>query len=75
VTTALDRLRLVADLSMVHAQQECSIGCQSTSRHSRVEAKKSHMLCEHVALSTNFWWRFTDSNRGPVDYDSIALTD
>lgn len=21
------------------------------------------------------WWRFTDSNRGPVDYDSIALTD
>jgi hypothetical protein len=22
-----------------------------------------------------FWWRFTDSNRGPVDYDSIALTD
>ena len=23
----------------------------------------------------NLWWRFTDSNRGPVDYDSIALTD
>ena len=22
-----------------------------------------------------WWWRFTDSNRGPVDYDSIALTD
>src|SRR3982751_1231189 len=22
-----------------------------------------------------FWWLFTDSNRGPVDYDSIALTD
>ncbi|VDO18359.1 unnamed protein product [Brugia timori] len=21
------------------------------------------------------WWLFTDSNRGPVDYDSIALTD
>jgi len=26
-------------------------------------------------LSFVFWWRFTDSNRGPVDYDSIALTD
>ena len=24
---------------------------------------------------TSSWWRFTDSNRGPVDYDSIALTD
>ena len=26
-------------------------------------------------MNTVFWWRFTDSNRGPVDYDSIALTD
>lgn len=25
--------------------------------------------------SGGVWWRFTDSNRGPVDYDSIALTD
>jgi len=23
----------------------------------------------------SIWWLFTDSNRGPVDYDSIALTD
>jgi hypothetical protein len=27
------------------------------------------------ALAGSDWWRFTDSNRGPVDYDSIALTD
>ena len=24
---------------------------------------------------TRYWWRFRDSNPGPVDYDSIALTD
>lgn len=30
---------------------------------------------QNRALSFVFWWRFTDSNRGPVDYDSIALTD
>jgi hypothetical protein len=28
-----------------------------------------------VNASVGNWWRFTDSNRGPVDYDSIALTD
>jgi hypothetical protein len=22
-----------------------------------------------------FWWRFRDSNPGPADYDSVALTD
>jgi hypothetical protein len=21
------------------------------------------------------WWRFRDSNPGPADYDSVALTD
>jgi hypothetical protein len=23
----------------------------------------------------DFWWRFRDSNPGPADYDSVALTD
>ena len=23
----------------------------------------------------NIWWRFRDSNPGPADYDSVALTD
>jgi hypothetical protein len=25
--------------------------------------------------STAIWWRFRDSNPGPADYDSVALTD
>ena len=24
---------------------------------------------------SGFWWRFRDSNPGPADYDSVALTD
>ena len=28
-----------------------------------------------AAVSTAIWWRFRDSNPGPADYDSVALTD
>jgi len=25
-------------------------------------------------LGPDIWWRFRDSNPGPADYDSVALT-
>ena len=28
-----------------------------------------------AAAATAIWWRFRDSNPGPADYDSVALTD
>ena len=43
-----------------------------------VRSSGSAMKKARAAICTGFsefWWRFTDSNRGPVDYDSIALTD
>jgi hypothetical protein len=27
------------------------------------------------AVGPGVWWRFRDSNPGPADYDSVALTD
>jgi hypothetical protein len=42
----------------------------------RPKMKKATAQNTQVAdFQRNSWWRFTDSNRGPVDYDSIALTD
>ncbi len=41
---------------------------------SRAEQKKG-LDCSKPLIQNKIWWRFTDSNRGPVDYDSIALTD
>ena len=26
-------------------------------------------------IKNKFWWRYRDSNPGPIDYDSTALTD
>jgi hypothetical protein len=28
-----------------------------------------------LRVSRKIWWRFRDSNPGPADYDSVALTD
>ncbi len=41
--------------------------------HGFKSAKQNGLHCWRPLC--HFWWRFTDSNRGPVDYDSIALTD
>jgi hypothetical protein len=41
--------------------------------HEKGLEKKGRQLA--AVGPSGFWWRFTDSNRGPVDYDSIALTD
>jgi hypothetical protein len=37
--------------------------------------KKKPATFPIAGFPCSVWWRFTDSNRGPVDYDSIALTD
>ncbi|MDB5828052.1 MAG: hypothetical protein JWQ73_2272 [Variovorax sp.] len=37
--------------------------------------RKKPATDEVAGFSCRSWWLFTDSNRGPVDYDSIALTD
>ena len=29
----------------------------------------------NLAVCSGVWWRFRDSNPGPADYDSVALTD
>ncbi len=46
---------------------------------SKTRKQKSHpkvaFASKCLSHLEKFWWRFTDSNRGPVDYDSIALTD
>ncbi len=32
-------------------------------------------LASHIDLrALRVWWRFRDSNPGPADYDSVALT-
>jgi len=49
-----------------------------TSNHKTPKQKATArvaFLSKSLSRLDNFWWRFTDSNRGPVDYDSIALTD
>ena len=38
-------------------------------------SKKKPAIAWMAGFSCCTWWLFTDSNRGPVDYDSIALTD
>lgn len=50
----------------------CDIGCKARKRKSHPEVAFLSKCLMHIE---KFWWRFTDSNRGPVDYDSIALTD
>ena len=32
-------------------------------------------LSKSLSRLEKFWWRFRDSNPGPADYDSVALTD
>ena len=41
--------------------------------HPRAERQKALQVDDLQGFYD--WWLFTDSNRGPVDYDSIALTD
>ncbi len=37
-----------------------------------LDMKKPCKSLTHKAFM--FWWRFRDSNPGPADYDSVALT-
>lgn len=44
--------------------------------HLPVAPLKNKKPCKSLTYKAFlYWWLFTDSNRGPVDYDSIALTD
>ena len=64
--------------------QKCQISQKLKTRGVDMTCPKLAVCCSssprkspcNVAIAgALFWWRFTDSNRGPVDYDSIALTD
>ena len=60
---------------MLHGAKPCTAVCK---RRKTTDIKKSQLLFKQQAFYIPYgilWWRFTDSNRGPVDYDSIALTD
>ena len=61
-------------------------GTQNTSKPTDLEKNKVPKLSHRAILANlgkkplpvgngfEIWWRFRDSNPGPVDYDSIALT-
>ena len=61
-------------------------GAQDTRKPTRLEKKKVPKFSHRTILANlrkrplpvgnglEIWWRFRDSNPGPVDYDSIALT-
>jgi len=46
------------------------IHCQCNDPMKKTAAKSLAGLHD---LAKKFWWRFTDSNRGPVDYDDILI--
>jgi hypothetical protein len=49
------------------------IGVQIQATNAAPDVKKPSILRRIKGLRV--WWRFRDSNPGPADYDSVALTD
>jgi hypothetical protein len=37
--------------------------------------KVQRLRVKRPGAAVEFWWRYRDSNPGPADYDSVALTD
>ena len=57
---------------------QCPDSAQTISMQKNRQAIKQPVSIQaagFLSFTGEIWWRFTDSNRGPVDYDSIALTD
>jgi hypothetical protein len=44
-----------------------------SSDDARREKQKASRVMDRRGFGV--WWRFRDSNPGPADYDSVALTD
>ena len=57
----------------------CEAEQQVLSKVLSMRGKKKNGLCIRNAQAVDFnafnWWAHTDSNRGPKDYESSALTD
>ena len=41
---------------------------------SSVTGWRTNQLYYRTTLNMQFWWAFTDSNRGPIGYEPTALT-
>ena len=72
------------DHTDTEAEESASAGAANVLDADRDEVTRCGISCAAqrkkpaIDLIAGFpfgWWLFTDSNRGPVDYDSIALTD
>lgn len=49
------------------------LGVQIQADSAAPDVEKPSILLRIKGLAR--WWRFRDSNPGPADYDSVALTD
>ncbi|MEY4563959.1 MAG: hypothetical protein RLZZ618_3236 [Pseudomonadota bacterium] len=52
-----------------------SLGADDNVSFPRGTPKRKTPCKSVIYKGFQFWWRFRDSNPGPADYDSVALTD